>query len=322
VQHARAVALSDQRGVRDAHLVQFYADDEALVDFVAEQLRAALTSGAPALVVAKPEHTEAFFARLDDLGVPAAEAQAAGQLRALDASSLLASFLVDGSPDAELFEQNVGGPVRRALEAAERTWVFGEMVALLWERGQVNAALELERLWNKLGEGARFDLLCSYPSRLLAESESFDEFEEVCNLHSEIVRSNPQGVWSSGLGGASMTFPLAADAPRAARRFVVSTLTGWQMEDIVEDAALVVTELATNAVLHASSGFRVVIAVSPMLARISVVDSSSEEPWRKEASLGRNSGRGLALVSALAERWGTTSGEQSGGKVVWAELRR
>jgi two-component sensor histidine kinase len=86
--------------------------------------------------------------------------------------------------------------------------------------------------------------------------------------------------------------------------------------DLAERAALVVTELATNAILHAGSTPNVRIWYGGGAVRLEVSDESETMP--RAASAAAMSGRGLQIVTAMATAWGCQS--QPGGKVVWAEL--
>ncbi|MFC7493025.1 MULTISPECIES: response regulator [unclassified Nocardioides] len=104
-----------------------------------------------------------------------------------------------------------------------------------------------------------------------------------------------------------------------ARRFVRNQLIEWGIESTVEDAMLVVSELATNALTHAESSYRVrLTAVGPAL-RIEVEDDGTGTPEPQPLTETEEHGRGLHLVGALAASWGMESVE-SGGKRIWAEL--
>jgi PAS domain S-box-containing protein len=112
----------------------------------------------------------------------------------------------------------------------------------------------------------------------------------------------------------------APDAVPAARRFTVEALAHLD-EDVVDAAGLVVTELATNAVLHGSAPFRLVVSSQAEGgARIEVHDSSRAVPVRPRPGGDGMTGRGLALVDAVAADWGVMATEE--GKYVWAELTR
>ena len=88
---------------------------------------------------------------------------------------------------------------------------------------------------------------------------------------------------------------------------------------MTEQAVLLVSELVTNAVLHARTRFTVEVEVVDDTARVSVEDSSPLPPAVRTFSDLAGSGRGLHLVEALASRWGVDS-RDGAGKRVWFEL--
>jgi len=88
--------------------------------------------------------------------------------------------------------------------------------------------------------------------------------------------------------------------------------------DLADDVAVVVTELAANAVVHAQTGFTVDLVAGPGMLRISVRDAS---PLPPAARLPAAPLHGLGAVNALASRWGVEPFGHS-GKSVWAELSR
>jgi anti-sigma regulatory factor (Ser/Thr protein kinase) len=101
-----------------------------------------------------------------------------------------------------------------------------------------------------------------------------------------------------------------------ARRFAVATaeLRG----DAADDLALITSELATNAVLHATGDFVVRIHVADEAVRVSVFDADPAPPVLRRSAITDPSGRGVAIVSSVAADWGV---EHDGdGKWVWAEI--
>ncbi len=101
-----------------------------------------------------------------------------------------------------------------------------------------------------------------------------------------------------------------------------TALAAWGQEDLIEDAALVITELVSNAVDHARlESTRVVVArPSEKLVRLGVVDRSRNAPYLRTDSNGDNTrGRGLLLIGALTDRWGTDW--YRWGKQVWGEMK-
>jgi anti-sigma regulatory factor (Ser/Thr protein kinase) len=123
---------------------------------------------------------------------------------------------------------------------------------------------------------------------------------------------------------ATLQLVPALRAPRAARAFVAETLTAWNVRaDEVEAAQLVVSELVTNAVLHAAGSptISLDLHLTDGAVRVLVSDGGLGEPDRRLRPDPRRgeTGRGVWLVDAFAECWGT---ERHGGegKTVWCEL--
>lgn len=106
-------------------------------------------------------------------------------------------------------------------------------------------------------------------------------------------------------------------APGAARRALAAELSGCGVAgETIADVCLVLSELTTNAVLHAGSPFSVDVTLSDERVHIEVLDMSPELPRRVAAT--PTNGRGLAIVDQLATRWG--SDRVGPGKVVWCDL--
>jgi anti-sigma regulatory factor (Ser/Thr protein kinase) len=104
----------------------------------------------------------------------------------------------------------------------------------------------------------------------------------------------------------------------AARRFVAAALgSGDEVEEL---AVLLVSELASNAVLHARTSFELAVRVSADRLRVEVIDGDPTMPSLKTYVAESVTGRGLHMIAASADRWGFES--HPDGKVVWFELRR
>lgn len=117
---------------------------------------------------------------------------------------------------------------------------------------------------------------------------------------------------------AEQAFPASPTSPRDARRFVVDTLVRWGQGELADAAALLVTEVVTNAVLHARTSLRVAVAPDDDGVRVHVSDGSSLVPTPRTHGLDATTGRGLQLVAAMASAWGIDPMPQ--GKSVWFVL--
>jgi DNA-binding NarL/FixJ family response regulator len=120
---------------------------------------------------------------------------------------------------------------------------------------------------------------------------------------------------------ASIHLPQDLSGVREARRFVAETLAEWHLDELTDEASIVVTELAANAVLHARSEYDVQVLVTPHALRIEVCDQGTGSPEPQPPTAGSESGRGLHMVSSLCAAWGVDH-PVDGGKVVWSELVR
>ncbi|MBW4721238.1 ATP-binding protein [Saccharothrix obliqua] len=117
----------------------------------------------------------------------------------------------------------------------------------------------------------------------------------------------------------AVTLPATAGASAQARRIVGEAGAAWGVSaDVAEDAALVVTELVSNAVDHATGPLELTVSRSGTGMRIEVADQSTTLPQPRPVEVDSARGRGLIIINALSRSWGTTP--TANGKVVWAEL--
>lgn len=151
-----AAALPEWKPDEDSqcgHVVQFYGGPFP-VAAVAKFLSQGLAAGEVGIMVATPEHTLAVQAKLGG----------SGRCIFLDAEETMAKFMVHGRPNRIRFMDTVGDLVGQAAHMGNgHVRAFGEMVVLLCERGEPEAAHALEELWNELGNKHPLKLLCSYP---------------------------------------------------------------------------------------------------------------------------------------------------------------
>jgi anti-sigma regulatory factor (Ser/Thr protein kinase) len=104
-----------------------------------------------------------------------------------------------------------------------------------------------------------------------------------------------------------------------ARRFVVEAGAAARLpDDLRESAALLVSELVTNAVVHGGTTTTVRVGHPAGRFRVSVQDESTAAPATGAPDGSQTSGRGLQIVAGLADRWGVDLTDR--GKSVWFEL--
>lgn len=308
------------------HVVDFYDDDEHLVASVASFLAEALQSGDAAVVVATEAHRDAFDVWLRREGVDCERLRRTGHYWCFDASEMLSSLTAGTELQPDRFLTAVGGLIGRLSAEGRPVRVFGEMVALLWDAGNVAGAIELESLWNELALRHPFSLYCAYPLASLMAGDDVDATSQICQHHSEMLppRSytvpRPGAMCPGDTAERSALFVPIGSAAAPARLFVFETLVAWEEHDLLGDATLITSELVTNAICHAGSAFRVAVRRDESSVRIAVHDISSVPPARREPSRDSPGGRGLKIVDQLSMRWGTETHPQ--GKTVWAEIPR
>jgi hypothetical protein len=169
----------------------FYRDDDELAESVSDHVLSATFSGGSAIVIATPAHRQLIEDRLERAGADIAAARAAGFYVTLDAAETLRKFLVGDWPSAAAFWQVISPLIHDAAQAGRPVHVFGEMVSLLWEAGLVNAAVDLEALWNELRLQYPFALMCAYSLRAAGPNEHPDALSEVCRVHAAVIGKPP-----------------------------------------------------------------------------------------------------------------------------------
>lgn len=297
-------------GSATAHRVQFYETDAEIVERLTSFVLDGLRDGA-VITVADAGHRLKLEQALADRGVDVDEAQASGRLTMLDAAATLSRFYQDGALDADTFDQVIGGLIDRVAAAGAAVHVYGEMVALLWDAGEVNATLELEELWNRLGRTRNFDLLCGYPASV--GSGGPEAVERICATHTHV-----EGDFAADRGRATRRFESELTTAAAVRRFVDTTLAEWDASHRIDDVRLVASELVTNAIRHVGSDITVTLTRPAGRLRVAVADGGTTCPSVVTADATAASGRGLRLVEAIAADWGCE--RRPDGKIVWADV--
>ncbi len=171
-------------GQSDVHSVQFFDDLQSRSATVASFLHDGLDDGATLLIVETKEHWQATARLLALERVPIEAAAQSGQLTVLDASDAVA--LVGGAdgPDSERFDRSVGALARQLASRTRSLRVYGEVVDVLAERGDLEAALRLEALWNALIVRVPMVLLCGYSAAHFSDPERAEDFQRICGAHS------------------------------------------------------------------------------------------------------------------------------------------
>ena len=146
------------------HIVQLYQDQEFLNCAVCRYVGAGLANGEGVVLFSTLTHWDAFRPRLEAGGVDVHAAQERGQLTVVDADELLPRFMRGAMPDPPAFKSVVGDIFGQARAGGSypklRAW--GELVNVLWERGDVAASMNLEDMFDQLNKIVSIVMFCSF----------------------------------------------------------------------------------------------------------------------------------------------------------------
>jgi serine phosphatase RsbU (regulator of sigma subunit)/anti-sigma regulatory factor (Ser/Thr protein kinase) len=133
-------------------------------------------------------------------------------------------------------------------------------------------------------------------------------------------RSAGDGDESVPMLEAEIVLPARAASAGGGRQFVAARLAEWQLDHVTDAVLVCVSEVITNAVVHAGSHAELSMRVSRGVLRVDVRDvgASGIPTVRPPATPEDTHGRGLLLVEALSDKWGTIG--EGGSKVVWFEM--
>ena len=187
------------------HLVQLSgADEDCLTRNVSRYLLEGLKRRDGLVVIATPERRAAIVATLKEMGEQPERAIRDGWLVMLDAEETLARFMVDGQPDRKRFDASVGALVRDFRARANYTGLraYGEMVGVLWQRGENAAAIRLEEFWNALLKTTDFSLYCGYPIDVFGKDFELGSLDAVLCNHTDLLPAGTNGDVESAINRA------------------------------------------------------------------------------------------------------------------------
>jgi hypothetical protein len=146
------------------HIVQLYQDQDFLNRAVCRYARAGLANGEGVMLFATRPHWNAFRPRLEAEGVDVHAAQERGQLTVGDADEFLPRLMHGAMPDPPVFRRVFADVVARARAGGryQKVRAWGEMVNILWERGDVAASMNLEDLFDQLNKIVDIVMFCSF----------------------------------------------------------------------------------------------------------------------------------------------------------------
>lgn len=170
------------------HELLFCSNDAALLDGLARFITSGINAGNAVMVLVTEAHREGLLSRMLLQGL---DVDAAIQRRAYvpwDVREVLSMFMVNDWPDAVRFSKAVGDLIKRVAKGTRgetrRVVTCGECAPTLWARGEIEAAIRLEHLWDVTSRSHGVNTLCVYPE--LHRPENNQTFKDLCAEHTAV----------------------------------------------------------------------------------------------------------------------------------------
>jgi hypothetical protein len=169
------------------HSVRFYKSDHSLFNSVVDFFKPGFQSNDSIIIIATPAHWEILGQRFIEEGVDIDWETASGRFFFLDAQETLNLVMNKDVLDHSKFNEVMGGVLACAGMNNQKIRTYGEMVTLLWEQGNTEQALHIEKLWNRLGGLRDFSHFCGYPSEQAGMKPDLRPYTELCGTHSKVA---------------------------------------------------------------------------------------------------------------------------------------
>jgi hypothetical protein len=166
------------------HVVQLYDDEAMLLRTLSAYAADGFAAGDCVIIIATAAHLETLDRQLSARGFSPEALRATDQFIPLNAEHTLAKFMVNGWPEEKYFMEVVTGLMKRARQSGREVRAFGEMVVLLWQKGNSSGTIQLEQLWNKFCAIETFCLLCAYPKSGFKHN-ALASVMHICSAHTK-----------------------------------------------------------------------------------------------------------------------------------------
>jgi hypothetical protein len=168
------------------HMMQIYENDDIFLNVLEGFVSSGLKAHECVIIIATDVHVQLLNERLRKHGFNLQALIADNQYIPLDAEETLASFMVNGWPDENLFQLTVSRLIQRADSRKRKVRAFGEMVAALWACGLTGATVQLENLWTRFCKEHSMSLFCAYPKSGFTQ-HPHDSIHAICEAHSRMI---------------------------------------------------------------------------------------------------------------------------------------
>ena len=174
------------------HTVQFHMNNRYFLDEVSRFVGSALRSGEPVVVIAGEATRDGLAHRLHAQQLDLGRLASRGQFAAHDSAEGLSRVMHDGHPDRDVLTEMVDDLERTRVASAHRPdcrlTIVGDLNVSLCRSGDIEAAIEVERIWDELTSGLPFFTVCSYPVDCF-ERVGAELFGRVCAAHSAVAHT-------------------------------------------------------------------------------------------------------------------------------------
>lgn len=172
------------------HLIQIYENDKVFLDTLEGFAGAGFLAGDSVVIIATATHLKSLNDRLRKQGFDLETLSQQNRYMPLEANETLSKFMVNDWPDETLFKKLITGIIGDATKGNRKVRAFGEMVAVLWEKGLNGATVQLEHLWCDFHHKRNFTLYCAYPKNGFTQSAT-DSINTICKTHTKIINGRP-----------------------------------------------------------------------------------------------------------------------------------
>ncbi|NVB85778.1 MAG: hypothetical protein HOV81_45870 [Kofleriaceae bacterium] len=164
-------------------MVTFFEDDGEFLSIVTDFVKAGLDAGDSVVVVATGEHLAKLDIEYARLQIDVKAAELVGRYIQLDTNDVYPTLLSQGWPDQDCFDTVMAEVLQRGRMPGRVVRCIGEIVAVVWARGEHAATIRLEHMWKKLVDVEHMVILCMYPRRAFERDMAFG-LQEVVRTHS------------------------------------------------------------------------------------------------------------------------------------------
>jgi DNA-binding NarL/FixJ family response regulator len=176
------------------HELQIYSNHEYFLDGFTSFVSAGLNAGNAVVVLATEAHRQGLAQKLQTQGFDLDTLIKSGSYISIDAWKTLSSFMVDDQPDSDQLGSVVSSLVKKVSKApngaTRRVIACGECAPFLWTQGKLDAALQVEELWDAASHKYGLSSLCGYISGISQREEDQRIFQAICSFHSPAIHYN------------------------------------------------------------------------------------------------------------------------------------